>query len=125
MLKQMTRLLRGMYTAYSAAAVADATTDKLKPPGRGAVSTWRKNVSASITPDTVKTCFKICGIILALDGSEDHDWCRHNFGEGYREVLQQQRVELETAHPGVSLPPLRLPAMPKGDAIGETPITAA
>ena len=40
--KQMKRLLRGLYTAHTATAVADATTGKLQPPGRGTVSTWCK-----------------------------------------------------------------------------------
>ncbi|CAM9877062.1 unnamed protein product, partial [Pylaiella littoralis] len=65
--KQMKRLLRGMYT--------DLKTGKLTPPGRGAVSTWCKDAWATITPEMVKTCFKICGLSLALDGSEDHAWC--------------------------------------------------
>ncbi|CAN0345754.1 unnamed protein product, partial [Scytosiphon promiscuus] len=83
--KQMKRLLRGKYTAYSASAVADARSGKLKPPGRGVVSTWCKEAWESITPETVKTCFKTCGLTLALDGSEDHAWCVHNFGQGYRD----------------------------------------
>ncbi|CAM9986755.1 unnamed protein product, partial [Pylaiella littoralis] len=70
--KQMKRLLRGMYTAHTAKAVTDPKTGKLKPPGRGQVSTWCKEAWAQITPDLVKTCFKICGLTLALDGSEDH-----------------------------------------------------
>ncbi|CAM9493736.1 unnamed protein product, partial [Pylaiella littoralis] len=70
--KQMKRLLRGMYTAHTATAVADTRTGKLKPPGRGQVSTWCKQAWAQITPELVKTCFKICGLTLALDGSEDH-----------------------------------------------------
>ncbi|CAN0437947.1 unnamed protein product, partial [Pylaiella littoralis] len=69
--KQMKRLLRGMYTAHTATAVPDTRTGKLKPPGRGQVSTWCKQAWAQITPELVKTCFKICGLTLALDGSED------------------------------------------------------
>ncbi|CAM9918791.1 unnamed protein product, partial [Ascophyllum nodosum] len=70
--KQMKRLLRGMYTSYSASVKGDPRTGKLKPPGRGVVAKWCKDALASITPETVKTCFKICGLTLALDGSEDH-----------------------------------------------------
>ena len=73
--KQMKRLLRGIYTAHTATAVADAKTGKLQPPGRGTVSTWCEKAWAMITPDVVKMCFKICGLTLALDGSEDHAWC--------------------------------------------------
>ncbi|CAN0100331.1 unnamed protein product [Ascophyllum nodosum] len=123
--KQMKRLLRVKYTAYTATATADSTTGKLKPPGREAVSTWCKESWAAITPDTVETCFKICGLTLALDGSEDHMWCEHNFGEGYRELLQQQRVEWEAAHPDVTLPPLQLPVVPESDTVGTNPITTA
>ncbi|CAB1114542.1 unnamed protein product [Ectocarpus sp. CCAP 1310/34] len=90
----------------------DPKTGKLAPPGRGAVATWCKNAWASITPETVKTCFKICGLTLALDGSEDHAWCLHNFGDGYRELLEQQRVEWLAEHPNVTLPPLQLPKVP-------------
>ena len=61
-----------------------------------------------VTPDVVQMCFKICGLTLALDGSEDNAWCMHNFGEGCRELLQQHRVEWEAAHPDATLPPLQL-----------------
>ena len=105
--KQMKRLMRGKYTIYTASAIADPKMGKLKPPGRGAVSTWCKESWAATTPETVKTCFKICGLTLALDGSEDHAWCTHNFGEGCRELPQQQRVEWEAAHLDVTLPPLQ------------------
>ncbi|CAM9340623.1 unnamed protein product, partial [Pylaiella littoralis] len=110
--KQMKRLLRGMYTKHSASAARDPKTGKLTPPGRGAVSTWCKDAWATITPEMVKTCFKICGLSLALDGSEDHAWCTHNFGEGYRELLEQQHAEWLAEHPGVTLPPLQLPEVP-------------
>ena len=70
--KQMKWLLRGMYTAHTATAVADAKTGKLQ---RGTVSTWCKKAWAMITPDVVKMCFKICGLTLAFDGSEEHAWC--------------------------------------------------
>ncbi|CAN0061695.1 unnamed protein product, partial [Pylaiella littoralis] len=69
--KQMKRLLQGIYTRHQASAQADPKTGKLKPPGRGLVAKWCKEAWASITPETVKTCFKICGLTLALDGSED------------------------------------------------------
>ena len=78
-----------------------------------------------ITPDVVKMCVKICGLTLVLDGSEDHAWCMHNCGEGYRELLQQQHVEWEAARPDATLPPLHLPVVPGGEAIGTNPITAA
>ena len=69
------------------------------------------------------TCFQICDLTLALDGSEDHAWCTHNFGERNRQLLQQQRVEWEAAHPDVTLPPLQLPEVTV--ASGTNPITAA
>ena len=100
--------MRGNYTTYTPSVIADPKTGKLKPPGRGAVSTWCKASWA----ETVNTCFKICGLTLVLDGSEDHAWYTHNVGEGYRELLQQQRVEWEAAHPDVTLPPLQLPEVP-------------
>ncbi|CAB1097748.1 unnamed protein product [Ectocarpus sp. CCAP 1310/34] len=109
--KQMKRLLRGKYTAYSASAVADARSGKLKPPEREVVSTWCKEAWESITPETVKTCFKICGLTLALDGSEDHAWCEHNFGEDYRDLLEEQHAVWLAEHPDVTLPPLKLPTV--------------
>ncbi|CAM9308990.1 unnamed protein product, partial [Ectocarpus sp. 12 AP-2014] len=121
--KEMKRLMRGRYTQYMALAIADPRTGKLQPPGRGLVSTWCKESWAGITPETVKMCFKVCGLTLALDGSEDDAWCTHNFGEGYREVLLQQRAEWEAQHPGVTLPPLQLPEM--SSASGANPIATA
>ena len=49
----------------------------------------------------------------------------HNFGEGYRELLQQQRMEWEAAHPDATLPPLQLLVVPEGEAVGTNPISAA
>lgn len=121
--KQMKRLMRGMYTAHIVTAATDPATGKLKPPGRGVVSTWCKWAWACITPEVVKICFKICG--LTLDGSEDDPWCVHNFGEGYRSLLQQQHDEWEAAHPDVTLPSLQLPAIPEDAALGINTITAA
>ncbi|CAM9985588.1 unnamed protein product, partial [Ectocarpus sp. 4 AP-2014] len=69
--KQMKRLMRGKYTTYMASAVADPKTGKLKPPARGVVSTWCKQSWEEISSDTVKTCFKVCGLTLVFDGSED------------------------------------------------------
>ncbi|CAB1113618.1 unnamed protein product [Ectocarpus sp. CCAP 1310/34] len=77
----------------------------------------------SITPETVKTCFKICGLTLALDGSEDHAWCEHNFGEDYRDLLEEQHAVWLAEHPDVTLPPLKLPKVPRG--FDSNPITAA
>ena len=68
---QMKRLLRGMYTAHTATTVADAKTVKLAPTGRGTVSTWCKKAWAIIPSNVVKMLFKICGLTIALDGSED------------------------------------------------------
>lgn len=121
--KQMKRLMRGKYSAYTASAPTDPKTGKLKPPGRGAVSTWCKEAWTDISKKTGKTCFKICGLTLALDGSEDHACCIHNFGEDYRNLLQQQHAKWGDEHPDVRLPPLELPAVPA--ASGDNPIMAA
>ncbi|CAB1097747.1 unnamed protein product [Ectocarpus sp. CCAP 1310/34] len=116
-------LLRGKHTAYSASAVADARSGKVKPPEREVVSTWCKESWESITPETVKTCFKICGLTLALDGSEDHAWCEHNFGEDYPDLLEEQHAVWLAEHPDVTPPPLKLPKVPGG--FDSNPITAA
>ncbi|CAB1102966.1 unnamed protein product [Ectocarpus sp. CCAP 1310/34] len=121
--KEMKRLMRRRYTQYMASAIADPKTGKLQPPGRGLVSTWCKESWAAITAETVKMCFKVCGLTLALDGSEDDAWCTHNFGEGYREVLVQQRAEWGAQRPGVTLPPLQLPEV--SSASGANPIATA
>ena len=107
--QEMKRLMRGKYTTYTASAIAGPKTGKLKPPGRGVVSTWCNDSWAAITPETVRTRFKICDLTLALDDSKDHAWCTHNFGEGYRELFQQQPIEWDAAHPDVTLTPLQLP----------------
>ena len=71
----------------------------------------------------MKTCFKICGLTLALDGSEDHAWCEHNFGEDYRDLLEEQHAVWLAEHPDVTVPPLKLPKVPGG--FDSNPITAA
>ena len=48
--------------------------------------------------------------------------------EGYREFLQQQRVEWEAAHPDATLPPIQLlvvAVVSEGDTLGTNFITAA
>ncbi|CAB1099466.1 unnamed protein product [Ectocarpus sp. CCAP 1310/34] len=112
--RQMMRLLRGKCTAYSASAVADARSGKMKPPERGIVSTWCKEAWESITPETVKTCFKISALTLALDGSEGHAWCEHNFGEDCRDLLEEQHAVWLAEHLDVTLPPLKLLKEPGG-----------
>ncbi|CAB1115406.1 unnamed protein product [Ectocarpus sp. CCAP 1310/34] len=121
--KKMKRLLRGKHTANSASAVAHARSGKLKPPERGVVSTWCKEAWESVTSETVKTCFKICGLTLALDGNKNHAWCKHNFGEDYRDLLEEQHAVWLAEHPDVTLPPLKLPKVPRG--VDPNPITAA
>ena len=75
-------------------------------------------VWASISVETIRTCFKACGLTLNLDGSEDHEWCLHTFGEKYRDVLVQQREVWEQAH-GMELEPLQLPIVPDDDGSGD------
>ena len=42
-----------------------------KPPGRPLLLRWIKDAWDSVTPDTVRKSFKVCGISSALDGTED------------------------------------------------------
>ena len=55
--------------------------------------------------------FKVRGLTLNLDGSEDHEWCEHNFGKDYRQLLAEQRETWEKAH-APELPLLQLPLVP-------------
>ena len=74
-----------------------------------------KEVWESISVKTIRTCFTVCGLTLKLDGSEDHEWCTHTFGEKYREVLVKQREVWEQAH-GMELEQLQLPVIPEEGA---------
>lgn len=118
--KHMKRLMRVRNTAYTETAIVD--------PRHETLSTWCKESWAAITPEVIKiwinVCFKIYRFTLALDDSEDHAWCAHNTGEGCRELIQEQRVEWEAAHPDVTFPPLQLPVASEGNAIDTNPITA-
>ncbi|CAN0414539.1 unnamed protein product, partial [Pylaiella littoralis] len=44
---------------------------KVSAPSRGLVATWVKEVWAGISAQTILSCFKVCGLTLNLDGSED------------------------------------------------------
>ena len=33
-----------------------------------------------LSPEVIRQCFKVCGLTLNLDGSEDHAWCLHTLG---------------------------------------------
>ena len=69
---ELNRLVPVFLRTLCAITPINSTTGKLQPPGREAASTWCKESWTAITLDMVKTCFKICGLTLALDGSEDH-----------------------------------------------------
>ncbi|CAB1103828.1 unnamed protein product [Ectocarpus sp. CCAP 1310/34] len=101
--KQTKRLLRAKYTAYTATAVAGPWDGVYVVP----------EGVASNHPRHGQDLLQICGLTLTLDG------------KGYPELLQEQRVESEKAHPGVSLPPFQLPEVHDGELIGTNPITAA
>ena len=64
-----------------------------------------------IPASMVTKCFKICGLNLNLDGSKDHEWCEHNFGKDYRQLLTYQREAREKVH-DEELHPLQLPPVP-------------
>ncbi|CAM9291828.1 unnamed protein product, partial [Pylaiella littoralis] len=45
--------------------------EKVSAPSRGLVATWVKEVWEGISERTIRSCFKVCGLTLNLDGSED------------------------------------------------------
>lgn len=75
------------------------------------MSTWVKEVWAAVRMDMVKICFRVCGLRLNLDGSEDHEWCEHTLSKDYRNLLTEQRAAWEKAH-GNMLSPLQLLVVP-------------
>ncbi|CAB1102423.1 unnamed protein product [Ectocarpus sp. CCAP 1310/34] len=62
-------------------------------------------------------------IVIFIPGGEDHVWCEQNFGEDYRDLLEEQHAVWLAEHPDVTLPPLKLPKVPGG--FDSNPITAA
>ena len=81
--------------------------------------------STAITTDVIKTYFRVRGVTLALDGSEDYARCTHNFVEDDTQLLQQQRDVWEAAQSDVTLPPLQITVVSDGDGLGTNPITAS
>ena len=59
----------------------------------------------------VTKSLKVCGLTLNLDGSENHEWCEHNFGKDYRQLLTEQREAWKKVN-DQKLPPLQLPLVP-------------
>ncbi|CAN0151672.1 unnamed protein product, partial [Pylaiella littoralis] len=113
--KEFKRGVRARYTSW----IRDnygRSGQKVTAPSRGLVATWVKEVWDNISERTIRSCFKVCGLTLNLDGSEDHAWCIYTFGDNYREVLREQREEWEQAH-GIGLEPLQLPVIPTGDGV--------
>ena len=121
--KEFKRGFRAKYTVWIRDNFGHSG-QKVSAPSRGLVATWVKEVWEGISERTIRSCFKVCGLTLNLDGSEDHAWCTSTFGDNYREILREQREEWEKAH-GTELEPLQLPVIPTGDGVKDTVAEAA
>ncbi|CAM9435524.1 unnamed protein product [Laminaria digitata] len=106
--KEFRRRLKELHTAWALGQTKDGATGKMSSPSRGQVATWVKEAWGAMSPEVVRQCFKVCGLTLNLDGSEDHAWCLHKLGGNYRQLLAEQRQAWQNAN-GVDLPPLQLP----------------
>ncbi|CAN0226974.1 unnamed protein product, partial [Ectocarpus sp. 12 AP-2014] len=69
--KQMKRLMRGKYTAYGHSGRGRHYGQAEAARAWDGVYLMQGVVD---TPEVVKTCFKVCGLTPALDGSEDDAW---------------------------------------------------
>ncbi|CAN0173414.1 unnamed protein product, partial [Pylaiella littoralis] len=68
--KEFKRGVRARYTSW----IRDnygRSGQKVTAPSRGLVATWVKEVWDNISERTIRSCFKVCGLTLNLDGSED------------------------------------------------------
>ncbi|CAN0379284.1 unnamed protein product [Pylaiella littoralis] len=71
--KEFKRGMRAKYTHWVKDEFDRNGPGKAVAPSRGVVATWVKDVWANISVKTILSCFKVCGLTLNLDGSEDHD----------------------------------------------------
>lgn len=106
--REFKRRLKALHTAWALDETRDEANGKMSSPSRGQVATWVKEAWGGMSPEVIRQCFKVCGLTLNLDGSEDHAWCLHKLGGNYRELVAEQRKVWQDAH-GVELPPLQLP----------------
>ena len=106
--REFNRRLKALYTGWALNQPKDEADGKLPSPSRGQVATWVKEAWGGMSPEMIRQCFKVCGLTLNLDGSEDHAWCLLKLGGNYRKLLAEQREVWQNAH-GVELPPLQLP----------------
>lgn len=112
--KEFKRGMRAEYTVW----VKDefgGEGKEIKAPNRGLVATWVKKVWEGITAETIRSCFKVCGLSLNLDGSEDNTRgapAPSATTTARYWSLVEQREAWETAH-GIELEPLQLPVTPK------------
>ncbi|CAN0206484.1 unnamed protein product, partial [Pylaiella littoralis] len=70
--KEFKRGMRAKYTHWVKDEFDRNGPGKAVAPSRGVVASWVKNVRANISVKTILSCFKVCGLTLNLDGSEDH-----------------------------------------------------
>ena len=82
---------------------------KLPGATRAQVAHWAVAAWNSNSPETIRNCFHSSGLSLAVDGSEDLQYCRRTFGASWRTDLTEQRAAWEAEHPDVDLGPLELP----------------
>lgn len=106
--REFKRRLKALHRAWALDQTRDEAGGKMPSPSRGQVATWVKEAWGGMSPEVIRQCFKVCGLTLNLDGSEDHAWCLHKLGGNYRELVAEQREAWQDAH-GVELPPLQLP----------------
>ena len=69
------RRFKALCTAWALDQTRDQANGKMSSPSRGQAATW-----GVLSPEVIRQCFKVCGLTLNLDGSEDHAWCLHTLG---------------------------------------------
>ena len=84
--KEFKRRLIALYTAWALDQIRDEANGEMLSPSRRKVTMWVKNVWGAMSPYVIRQCFKVCGLTLNLDSSEDHAWCLHTLGGNYRKL---------------------------------------
>ncbi|CAM9724160.1 unnamed protein product, partial [Hapterophycus canaliculatus] len=89
--KEFKRGIRAKYTHWRKEEFErHGGAGKIQAPGGGIVATWVKDVWGSISAETIRTCFKACGLTLNFNSSEGHEWCHDEVG-----IIEEEEVDRE------------------------------
>ena len=97
--KPFKTMVTELYNNWLSQGIQEYTpSGNLKAPPKKLMVEWVLESWASLSPEVIKKSFKVCGLNLALDGSEDHLIHCSKEGQTCENGAQMQKEQLLVRH---------------------------